>query len=154
MTAIQIADLDTADPAIATDIHAVMMAAYGVEAGLLGVSDFPPLKRTKKEIADAASAFIGAYVDNGFAAVAEIERDRTGTITIAALVVLPKFFRQGLGAALVRNIIDAHEGARLVVCTGARNAPAVSLYKKLDFDISRSWISDDGISMVALVREP
>jgi len=130
-----------------------MMAGYCVEAGLLGVSDFPPLKRTRREIADAESSFIGAYAHNGIAAVTEIETDQASTIDIAALVVLPKYFRMGLGTALVREIIEVHEGTRITVCTGARNAPALSLYTQLGFEASDTWIADDCIAMVKLVRE-
>ena len=152
MKNIRIACLDHTDPAIATDIHSVMMMAYGVEAKLLGISDFPPLRRARNDISRAESSFIGSFLCNELAGVLEYEMHQEARIGIAAVVVLPNFFRLGLGTALVRHIIQTLKGARIEVCTAAANAPALSLYRQQKFDIAGSWIGDDRIAVVKLVN--
>lgn len=67
--------LDNTRRNVAVEIHRVMMAAYQVEAGLLGVPDFFPLRRTVEQILSAASLFFGAFSEDRLAAVAEVEAE-------------------------------------------------------------------------------
>ena len=152
MNEIDIKELDHRQASIAADIHLVMMAAYPIEAGLLAVSDFPPLHRTQEQITGAESSFTGAFVKAQLAAVIEIEPVQPGMIDIAALVVLPSHFRSGLGTALVRHVIQAQGGGKSRVSTAARNTPALELYKRMNFSENRRWQTPDGIPMIELIR--
>ena len=153
MAKFHIAALNHGDHAIANSIHSVMMEAYRVEARLLNVSEFPPLRRTSNDISRTRSCFIGAFVDDCIVAVIETEEGHGATINIAALVVQPAHFRRGLGRALVQKTIEMHPQARITVSTGAKNAPAIALYKQLGFETSTAWSADQDIEMVALNRQ-
>lgn len=153
MTKSRIAQLDPSNPDVAKEIHGVMMSAYRIEAKLLGVSNFPPLRRSKADVAAADSVFIGTFSEGLLAAVAEIEETAENDITITALVVHPSQFRRGFGTALVQNIVDRHQGMRIAVHTGARNAPARALYDRMGFEVACSWVTDDGVEMVELFCE-
>lgn len=147
--------LDSGHPEIAAAIHRVLQAAYRVEAELLGVADFVPLRRTVEQIATSPGRFWGAFVEGGLAAVIEVEFPPSDPPHIAALAVHPDAFRQGLGSALLRHVIDHHGGERgLTVSTGAQNRPALRLYATLDFRESCRWATFDGIPMVTLLRLP
>jgi GNAT superfamily N-acetyltransferase len=136
---------------VAAEIHRVMMAAYQVEAGLLGVSDFFPLRRTVDQILSAPSLFVGAFADHQLAAVAEIEATAE-PVNIAALVVAPDHFRKGLATTLLRSVLGLYPGQSLTVSTGILNRPALMLYDKLGFREHRRWSTNDGIPMVTLLR--
>lgn len=159
MTKITIALLDHRAPGVAASIHAVMIAAYRVEAELLDCADFVPLRRTRAKIAGALSRFHGARIgddrnDGVLAGTIEIEPASGLTPTnIASLVVLPSHFRRGIGRALVRHAIGLHGDAPITVSTGVANAPALALYEGLGFTAARRWTTPDGIAMVTLVRE-
>ena len=146
--------LDHSLPDTATEIHAVMMAAYQVEAELLGVLDFAPLRRTAVQISLAESFFLGVLVGARPVAVAELERGSMEAINIASLVVLPAYFRRGLATALLRRILADEGGRRISVSTGSGNHPALALYDALGFRNHRRWTTNDGIPMVTLVRKP
>ncbi|MCA9244437.1 MAG: GNAT family N-acetyltransferase [Phycisphaerales bacterium] len=142
-------------PDIAHKIHAVMTAAYAVEAEILGVSDFAPLRRSAEHIASSSSAFIGVRDDDVYErpliAVAEIEADERGGTNIAALVTAPTHFRRGHATRLLGWIID-HCDRPLTVSTGAANAPALQLYERFEFVESHRWTTECGIPMVTLAR--
>lgn len=143
--------LDATHHDVAVEIHRVMMAAYQVEAELLGVADFFPLRRTVAQIAAAGSQFFGLFVEDRLTAVAEVEPQPTAT-NIAALVVAPDHFRKGFASALLRSILELYADRDLTVSTGALNRPALLLYEKLGFRKQRRWSTPDGIPMVTLLR--
>jgi GNAT superfamily N-acetyltransferase len=135
---------------LAAEIHRVMMAAYEVEAGLLGVSDFFPLRRTVEYILAAKSLFFGAFSENRLAAVAEIEAG-VDPVNIASLVVAPDHFRKGLATFLLQFVLTLYQDHDLTVSTGVLNRPALLLYEKLGFREHRRWSTSDGIPMVTLL---
>ena len=172
--------LDHASPAMAETIRSLMFDAYQVEAALIGrADDFLPLGRMAADIASADATFIGVFLERDGpgdeagqgsivkpVAVAELERppvegaDSTAgrTLNIASFVVHPSRFRRGIGSALLRHILDAHaplrdgDGSphRITVSTAVANQPAIVLYEKHDFAISRHWTTPDGIEMVTM----
>ena len=141
-------------PATAEAIRAVMFQAYLVEATLLGVSDFVPLRRSAEAIAASTALFLGIAPAGTLAAVAEVESPERHHLHIGSLVVLPSHFRRGLGTTLVRHIFGANPADSVTVSTGVRNRPALSLYTALGFREHRLWATDDGIPMVTLLRTP
>lgn len=143
--------LEHINPKVAAEIHRVMMAAYQVEAGLLGVSDFFPLRRTVDQILSSRSLFLGAFDSDQLAAVAEIEA-AAEPVNIAALVVAPDHFRKGLATALLQSVLTLYQDHDLTVSTGLLNRPALLLYDKLGFREHRRWSTHDGIPMITLLR--
>ena len=135
----------------AREVHRVMQAAYRVEADLLDVREFLPLRRTVEDLLRAESRFLGAFLDGRLVGVAEIERSPEGPVNVASLVVMPQHFRRGLGRALMRSVLEEHGGEPVTVSTGLRNLPALRLYAGLGFQEQRRW-SVDGIPMVTLLR--
>ena len=142
------------EPAMAEKIRAVMFQAYLVEAELLGVPDFVPLRRTAEEIASSEALFLGISAEGTLAAVAEVARPEPHRIHIDSLVVRPSRFRRGLGRAMVRHIVSANPSNPITVSTGVRNQPALLLYTSQGFREHRLWSTNDGIPMVTLLRTP
>ncbi len=148
----EVTPLDPADAGVAAEIHAVMQAAYRVEAALLGVADFVPLARTVAQVACAPCVFAGVREDGRLVAAIEIDPDGAERPNVDALVVHPDAFRRGLGTALLWHAIGAWGARGLTVSTGERNAPALALYARHGFALERRWRTDDGIPMVTLAR--
>jgi GNAT superfamily N-acetyltransferase len=147
-----VVELDPTDPAVAEAIRGVMAAAYEVEATLLGVVDFPPLRRTAAQVAASDASFRGVWDGDTLAAVAEVERHASGQVHLGSLVVLPTHFRRGLASALLRSVLDTCPHDDLTVSTGVRNEPALRLYAAHGFADFRRWTTADGIPMVTLRR--
>lgn len=141
-----------AAPPMAEAIRAVMLQAYLVEAELLSVQDFVPLRRTAAHIASSDALFLGIFPAGTLAAVADVESPEPHHVRIGSLVVLPSHFRRGLGTALVRHIVNANASNAVTVSTGVRNQLALLLYTSQGFREHRLWTTNDGIPMVTLRR--
>jgi len=148
---VRIFRLDHTDPEQAATICEVLVAAYTVEARLIGVTDFAPLRRTAEDIAAAPSTFFGSSADGRLVAVAELEELGKEAVNIASFAVLPAVFRRGIGLRLLRHVLEAVGSARVTVSTASANQPAIALYEKEGFAISRRW-EIEGIDMVTLAR--
>lgn len=143
-----------ASAAVAEELRALMAAAYAVEAALLGVADFAPLRRTAAHVAATDAEFLGVREAGALVAAAELEAPAAGHAHIGALVVRPDRFRRGLASALLRAVIAARPAHAITVSTGAANTPAVRLYERHGFVLERTWTTSDGIPMVTLRRDP
>lgn len=139
--------LQNHDLKISSQIQSVFQLSYAVEAILLGVSDFPPLKRPLKSYLESNSEFYGYFENNELAGVIETEQIDNCT-SINSLVVKPKFFRSGIGKKLVEFILNRFGSELFVVETGLKNEPAAELYKKLGFKEVKQWNTDFGIRKV------
>lgn len=147
------------DPAEAERIRRVLHAGYASEAALIGVRDFPPLRRTAAGIAASPNRFAGSFGSGLLAGVIEFGgTDGAGAvrpaIDIASLAVHPRFTRRGLGSELVRWVLGLSAGWAVTVATARCNLPAIALYEKLGFVIERSFVAAEGIECVAMRRPP
>ena len=148
----RVSRLDHSTASVAAAIHGVMMAAYRREGELLGVADFPPLRRTPAQIAAAAGCFLGITAAGALVAVVELQAEPPAGVRIISLVVDPAHARRGLATALLRAVAEGHAGDRITVSTGALNRPALALYAAAGFREHSRWATRDGILMVTLCR--
>jgi ribosomal protein S18 acetylase RimI-like enzyme len=142
--------------AVATAIHQVQMLAYAQEAELLGAIDFPPLRRTVEDILTCQQQFYVAK--SGGKLVGSISVEELPAMkgkNIASLVVVPEFQRSGIGRCLLAKVLRLYGSSTLTVQTGARNHPALSLYRQLGFEeLSRSLVLEETLEIVKLRRAP
>ena len=144
------------DPDAAKAIFLVLMLAYGQEARLLGVKNFPPLQQTAADIQARDEFFLGSFDGQKLLGVISVRPDdETGQINIASLVVHPAHQRRGVARALLTNALQRAAGAMFSVSTVAKNAPALALYEQFGFAAYR-WgtIGDEGLALVKLRRTP
>jgi ribosomal protein S18 acetylase RimI-like enzyme len=145
-------ELDHTDPTQSERIRRVLFDAYSIEAGLIGVADFPPLRRSAANIRNTQSTFFSYTHEGELIAVAEIERERAQQANIASFVVHPNFFRKGIGSQLLRHVVELLGNTLITVSTASKNRPAIALYEKHGFQISESWTTECQIEMVTLSR--
>ncbi len=153
---LRIEAVDHSDVAIARQLHAVQMVAYAQEARLLGAIYFPPLERTVEEVRTGAEAYLAAFIGADLAGAIGIGPDPEGLgMTIASLVVAPRFQRRGIGAALTATVIAAHGSGEISVQTGAKNFPALALYAQAGFVELRRWlVGREPLELVRMRRAP
>jgi len=120
---------------------------------LLGVTDFPPLNRSTKDLVQCGNRFLGAVSGADLWGVLELERPHQpcDPTTIAALGVAPEKFRCGIGSRLVNHAVDAARGASFRVTTGAKNLPAIALYEGCGFAVIDQISAVDGVELIELV---
>lgn len=156
MTNTRVHPADHRDRAVAAGIHAVQMAAYTLEAALLGARRFPPLDVNIDDIQRGAERFIVAF-DNGtiIGAIGVEPGASPNELLIGSLVVAPDRWREGIGRRLVRAVIDANPTTPLTVSTGVKNTPGLALYAACGFvEYGREARGEDRIEVVLLRRAP
>ena len=148
-----ISALDHRERSEAETIREILLASYQEEARILQIVDFPPLRRTIRQIQSADSVFFGYKNDSDLVAVSEIENVGQRKVNIASLVVIPEMFRKGIGSALVAHVLAQYPHCDVTVSTARQNEPAIALYKRHGFNICNRWPTTDGIDMLTLSIE-
>lgn len=148
-----ITKLDRADRFILEQMINVQRAAYSVEAELIGTRNIPPLNETIEELeAVHDEEFFGFVMDGelmGFVAT----MDESPHLRISRMVVDPKFFKNGIGKALVLYVLNHRKpGQPVKVTTGEKNLPARRLYERFGFRLERSFEVEDGTAIIELIR--
>ena len=133
--------LNNKDEETALQIHSLFQLSYKIEAELLQVSDFPPLKRTLIDFRKSQTEFYGLEKTGKFKAIVEVASNKRNT-NIDSLIVDPKYFRQGLASQLVMFVLKRFTSETFTVQTAAKNEPAVKLYRKLGFKEQEQFDSD------------
>lgn len=132
---------------IAIKIRSVFQVSYKIEAELLKVSDFPPLKRPLQDFVKTKTAFYGYWKNKELAGVIEID-DTDNYTLIRSLVVDPLFFRQGVASKLMEYTLNTFDSNLFVVETGLDNGPASTLYRKYGFIEVKQWDTEIGIRKI------
>jgi ribosomal protein S18 acetylase RimI-like enzyme len=147
--------LDQSFEAVARAIHAVQIAAYTREAALLGVSNFPPLHRTVQDIARSGETYCGVYEGQVLVGALGFSSGSGGHgLNIDSLVVSPGHQRRGVARTLLAEFVTQHGTQELTVQTGAKNAPALTLYACFGFkEFKRCVLGEEQLELVQLRRE-
>ncbi|NNE02984.1 MAG: GNAT family N-acetyltransferase [Eudoraea sp.] len=144
--------LDHKKTVISEQIRAVFQISYAVEAELLKAVNFPPLQRSLNDFMNSDTAFFGYWKDQELAAVIEVKREPSST-HIQSLVVAPRFFRLGIGSALIKFVLNSYQTKTFTVETGLANGPATDLYKKFKFQEAYQYDTDHGIRKIRFQKE-
>jgi ribosomal protein S18 acetylase RimI-like enzyme len=139
---------------VARALHSVQMLAYAQEAKLLEAKHFPPLLVTVEDIRISKEQFIAAFDGDQIVGAISVEVDNESSgWGIASLVVDPLFQKRGIASLLISEVVKSFGGTSLSVQTGAKNLPALSLYKRHSFiEFSRFFVDDHSLELVQLRR--
>ena len=153
MTNYLVAEADPRERETAEAILRVQQAAYRIESDLIEY-EIPTLRTTVEQLqASTDRYFVARAGDEIVGAVAWEETDEE--VWINSLTVSPEHFRRGIGALLLDAVEAAAARSKaLIVSTGERNTPAILLYQKRGFTISRRRTLEDGLRLVELTKPP
>lgn len=145
--AIHVESLDPTDPSTAQRIVEIQLAAYAVEAELIGFWGIPQLGETADDVTRRVDlTWRGAIDDDTLAGIIAWSHD--DEIDIDRLAVDPAFARRGHGRRLIRSVPDGDT----VVSTGKQNAPAMALYTREGFSVTGEVEIADGVFLTQLHR--
>lgn len=149
----KISQLKLAHDDTAAQLHVLLQRAYHVEAELIKNQHFPPLKRSLNTLRQTNTYFYGLWLQDSLGAAIELEQ-LENRLSICGFAVMPSCFRRGYGKCLLHEILRRYSRQLITVQTAQANVPAINLYQKLGFDISRQWQSQDGFALVELTFSP
>ena len=142
--------LNHKNPRTSEKIYAVFQVSYAIEAKILKVVDFPPLKRTITQFLNSKTLFYGYWKNKEIVGVIEIKNNNNST-HIQSLVVDPTYFRRGIASQLIRYLFNNYDSQLFTVETGLANEPAIKLYKSFGFIEIKQWNTHHGIRKIKLV---
>ncbi|RJE87502.1 GNAT family N-acetyltransferase [Paenibacillus sp. 1011MAR3C5] len=118
---------------VAEQLLAVQLPAYRIEADIIGFWDIPPLRDTAETIMKSSETFVGYRLDGALAGFISFE-DEGDARDICRMVVHPDYFRRGIAKSLLAYVLeDAGKHKKVKVSTGAKNEPAIALYRSFGF---------------------
>lgn len=132
---------------VAAEILSVSLAAYEIEAELLGLTTFPPLEELILDITTSKNEFWGIYLSEDLSGVIEIA-SAGSYVEICRLVVAPDLFRKGIASQLLNGVL--RKGTLYKVSTATANGPAMKLYAKHGFEIVGRLIVEEGLELSCL----
>ncbi|NRQ36826.1 GNAT family N-acetyltransferase [Nonomuraea sp. NN258] len=131
-----ISEISPATDPLGPELLALQHASYAVEAEIIGDDRIPPLHETLDDLRAQPLIWLGAFDDDDRLAGA-VAWAETGTeVDLDRLVVHPRALRQGIGRALVKEVMTRAAERGIVVSTGQGNAPARALYERLGFGLT------------------
>ncbi|MEU9378073.1 GNAT family N-acetyltransferase [Streptomyces sp. NPDC048255] len=143
--------LDLTDDATAAAVHRIGLAAYAVEAELIGFDGIPALSESLAELRARPLHWIGALSGAGeITGFLAWEEEEDGSVCIDRLCVAPAWFRRGIASLLLDHVLtDVLAGRPVTVTTGAANVPAVALYTRLGFARGPDFSPVPGLRMAS-----
>lgn len=108
--------------------------SYQIEAELIGSYEIPPLQETLEQLVSSDEVFMGYFIEEKLVGVLSYKITK-GVIDLHRVMVHPEYFRRSIAKSLVDDVERKHgDAAFMIVSTGAKNLPAIELYKRLGFD--------------------
>ncbi len=136
------------DDSAAEQIHAVLQAAYALEAALVACSDFPPLRESLADLLRSSDRFLAARRAGVIVAALSFAHDSSSTV-ITRLGVSPAHLRQGIATELLTNLERRLPPmTHLTVSTAQANTPAIRLYERFGYAVAGRSVSPEGISLL------
>ena len=148
----QIRKFDQNNTAELNQVYRIQIAAYTVEAAIIGAEVFPPLHGTRNELRDSREEGFVYLIDEVVVGAVFLEMTAS-SVLIAKLIVEPVFFRRGIAKALIRYCLELYPETAFEVGTGSANFPALALYRSFGFRIFEDKLLEDGIRISRLRRE-
>jgi ribosomal protein S18 acetylase RimI-like enzyme len=149
----QIHEVDITDLATARRVHALQLAAYAVEAALIGYPALPPLHETPADLQHSGERFLACRQGEEIVGAASFVLD-AGVLDIGRMVVSPTQARRGIGKRLLRALETiAGEGMTVTVSTAEKNIPAVRLYEGAGYRLVERVTLPDGLVIVRFCKK-
>ena len=133
-------------PKNAEKLLEIQMPAYKVEAEIIGYDDIPPLKDTVNTLKQCGETFFGYYINEELCAAISV-KVIDNEVDIHRLIVHPDHFRKGIAQKLLTFIERQFDKRIIIVATGSKNKPAITLYKKNGFRITKEVQVNEHLSL-------
>lgn len=144
--------LDNRDKKAAEEIYELQQASYKIEADLIGFEKLPPLLESVDDIRHSEEIFFGYYFNERMAGIISYKLIN-GTLDIYKLAVHPDYFKRGIAKQLLDHVENTQGIKSIIVCTGFKNTPAVSLYSKLGFTETGTQEIAEGIYIICFEKK-
>ena len=150
----RIAEANPMDRGLFERILSVQFDSYKVESELIDYPNFPPLWQTVEQLQESGEKFLVCLLDEEVVGATSYSLE-SDAADICRLVVSPRHFGKKIGTQLVLRVEEhlAPPIRRITVSTAWKNTPAIRLYEKCGYSISKRWFLPDGLELVGLEKK-
>ncbi len=134
---IELEQIDSKSKDNARLLYELWQLSYAIEADWLEVDyqNFPPLQRMPNSFLSSNNNFYVYQSQSRIIACLEI-KVLEDTVRIQSALVHPDYIRQGIGRQLMHFVFERYiDTSTFLIETGAKNKPAIALYKEVGFSI-------------------
>lgn len=124
----------------------IQIPSYKVEAEVIDYEDIPPLKDTVNTLQQCGENFFGYYIKEELCAAISVKVS-DHEVDIHRLIVHPDHFRKGIAQKLLTFIEGQFDIKTIIVATGSKNTPAITLYKKNGFQVTKEVQVNEHLSL-------
>ncbi|TSB46052.1 GNAT family N-acetyltransferase [Alkalicoccobacillus porphyridii] len=135
---------------IAQEVWQLQMQSYRVEADLIGLDDFPPLRQTLADLKQSKEVYYGCHDQNVLMGVLSLEFKKN-SILITRVIVHPTHFRKSVAKALLL-FVDSFKSESIMVSTASNNIPAIQLYLSNGYQKIKEVHMPEGIIMATFIK--
>ena len=144
--------IDVKENETAKKVVDLQKGSYTIEANIIGYYEIPPLKDTIASIRQCNEQFFGYYCDNILVGMISYHIEGN-CIDICRVAVDPDYFRQGIARSLLLFVEETNKNIKkLLVSTGLKNSPAISLYTRYGFKQIELIESPEGIDLAVFEK--
>lgn len=130
----------------------IQIPSYKKEAEIIGYDDIPPLKDTVNTLKQCGESFFGYYINEELCAAISV-KVIDNEIDIHRLIVHPNHFRKGIAQKMLTFIEGQFDTKSIKVATGSKNMPAVTLYKKNGFQVTKEVQVNEHLSLTCFEKK-
>ncbi|WP_177564125.1 GNAT family N-acetyltransferase [Phascolarctobacterium sp.] len=136
-------------------ILALQYSAYQSEALLLNNYDIPPLKQTLPELQqEYEQGLILKLTDRDGKIIGSVRAyEKTGSVYVGKLMVLPECQRQGWGSRLLLAVEKTIPASRYELFTSSKSAQNLYLYQKAGYKIFDEKQIDAALTLIYLEKQ-
>lgn len=136
-------------------ILALQYSAYQSEALLLNNYDIPPLKQTLPELQqEYEQGLILKLTDRDGKIIGSVRAyEKTGSVYVGKLMVLPECQRQGWGSRLLLAVEKTIPASRYELFTSSKSAQNLYLYQKAGYKIFDEKQIDGALTLIYLEKQ-
>ncbi|UTR07392.1 GNAT family N-acetyltransferase [Alkalihalobacillus sp. LMS6] len=145
--------LNLANNDLTKNLYRLQKVAYQIEADMLEFYEIPPLMESFEQFLKSNETFYAYLEGDDVVGAVSIAVDKE-LVEVTRMMVDPNHFRKGIAKALLHYVESKTKPSQLLkVATGAKNTPAICLYRSSGYQFVERKVVKGSVELVYFQKE-